>query len=253
MNTINVLWTGGLDSTYLVVKLAMMPNICIQPYYVIDTTRKSVAKELSAIKIISNLVRQHKDCKANLEDAKIISIENIKEDYIITNAWKKLNKQYTLGSQYDFLARFACQEGINLAVGVLFSDRGKVARSIDGNAQLVTINISGVDFLNIESSVCNDSTIVFKNILFPLFMYNKEKIDEWNELISMGCEDIARSTWFCHNPIFGMTCGQCNPCQDALHEGMAFRVSILGASLGVVRRVIRKMNALCRDFIRSKS
>lgn len=36
---INILWTGGLDSTCRVAQLSQMGNIIIQPYYIIDPCR----------------------------------------------------------------------------------------------------------------------------------------------------------------------------------------------------------------------
>ena len=48
--TINVLWTGGLDSTCRVAQLSQMDNITIQPYYIVDPGRKSVEYELKAMK-----------------------------------------------------------------------------------------------------------------------------------------------------------------------------------------------------------
>jgi hypothetical protein len=71
---------------------------------------------------------------------------------------------------------------------------------------------------------------------FPAFMRNIEKTDEWAWLACHGYEEIAQSTWFCHRPVMGLTCGHCHPCQDALHEGMAHRVSTLGYVLGALRR-----------------
>lgn len=47
--TVNILWTGGWDSTFRVVELSRMEGITIQPVYVIDPNRKSVPYELRAM------------------------------------------------------------------------------------------------------------------------------------------------------------------------------------------------------------
>lgn len=236
MEIINVLWTGGLDSTYLIIKLCKYENIVIKPYYIIDNSRGSVEKELSAIRNIRRAILSDPSFRAILEETILIKKDEIVTNQSISQSWKNLNESYKLGSQYDFLSRFANQYNLKLAVGVLFSDRGKVARTIEGsaNTQLVKSSINGIQFLEIRSSEETDTHRVFENLLFPLFMKNIEKVDEWEELKSMGYEHIAHMTWFCHHPVLGLPCGRCNPCQDALNEGMSFRVPLIGRILGYV-------------------
>ena len=38
--TVNVLWTGGFDSTYRIVELSRL-NVVVQPYYLLDEKRRS--------------------------------------------------------------------------------------------------------------------------------------------------------------------------------------------------------------------
>lgn len=62
----------------------------------------------------------------------------------------------------------------------------------------------------------------------PISLFHITKPIEYQTLCDMELKDVADSTWFCHAPIMGLTCGHCNPCKDAIHEGMAWRVSALG-------------------------
>lgn len=242
MNTLNVLWTGGLDSTYLFVKLATTTTVIIQPYYVLDEGRKSVPFELRAIERIFGILKADKNVTAELKDIIIIKKSSLAQDKTITEAWKRLNKVYALGSQYDFLARMAKQYNLQLAVGVLFSDRdSRVVRAIEDNSELTEGYIGEVPFLTVENEEINDTITIFENILFPSFMRDIEKTDEWKELCDMGYSNIANMTWFCHNPVFGMPCGHCNPCKDALAEGMAFRVPIMGRILYYVQKIKNKI------------
>jgi 7-cyano-7-deazaguanine synthase len=39
-----------------------------------------------------------------------------------------------------------------------------------------------------------------------------------------GWTPIMRRTWFCHAPVNGRPCGTCNPCKDAMVEGMRWRM-----------------------------
>ena len=54
-----------------------------------------------------------KQIMAILNDVKIIQKNDIVEDCVITTAYKRLFEKYELGSQYDWLARYAKQTGQN--------------------------------------------------------------------------------------------------------------------------------------------
>lgn len=64
------------------------------------------------------------------------------------------------------------------------------------------------------------------------------KLEEVEYMKSIGLESIIGKTHFCHTPVFGLTCGQCNPCKDALNEGMQYRVSTFGRILGFFRKYL---------------
>ncbi|MCR5679852.1 MAG: hypothetical protein K6G08_06560 [Prevotella sp.] len=232
---VNVLWTGGLDSTYLVVKLLYM-GMTVQPYYIIDEGRKSLKKELNAIRKISQHLQDHNVIKGQLLTTIIIYEKSINAYKDITDSWKRLNKKYSLGRQYDWLARFSRQQRKKLMVGVMMENRGKVIHTLEGK-EMQKIKVSGIDVFTITNEISDmnhDAFIMYENLLFPCLLVGKKKTEEWEELHQLGFGDIAEMTWFCHHPILGLTCGHCNPCQDALNEGMAFRVSKIGYILGAI-------------------
>lgn len=232
---INILWTGGLDSTYLLFKLSKLP-IDIFPYYIIDSCRHSTRKEINTIEKITGQLAKRNDIKAVIHKIKIINKNDITSYDDIEEAWKELNKKYALGSQYSFLANFARQYNLKLAVGTLFGERSKVEQSIKNTTQLIESDTFPNLFLQINNDKKDDPAfIVFERLYFPKFMRNLEKTSEWDYLTENNATDIAQMTWFCHRPIFGMTCGHCNPCKDALNEGMEWRVSKIGCILGAIR------------------
>ena len=126
MIKINLLWTGGLDSTFRLVELAH-EDIEIQPYYIVDTTRGSIPQETQAMNKILSLLRKKHFTKATIFDVKYISDSSILEDSDITQAWKFFVNTDKLGSQYDYLARFAKQNNLILEVGIECSERSKAA------------------------------------------------------------------------------------------------------------------------------
>jgi hypothetical protein len=61
---INILWTGGWDSTYRVIDLSFK-EVVIQPYYLRDN-RLSEAMELSVIRNLTEKIRNRKTNKSEL-------------------------------------------------------------------------------------------------------------------------------------------------------------------------------------------
>ena len=242
--TINVLWTGGLDSTYRICELSRQ-NVKVQPIYVTEN-RKSEKKELEAIQRIVLKLNSNPLTKFTLLPLKTFDIKRLKPNKDISNAWNNLNKKYLLGSQYEYLATLANMLDSELEIGVTFDPRGKIARTIYGEGVEVklprdTTNVSltylDLDFINSSDEV----KLLFKNLKMPQSLFHINKQIEWSRLKEMGLEDIAKETWFCHTPIFGLPCGRCNPCKDALNEGMAWRVPRTGRILGLIRAVIHKL------------
>ena len=221
MKTINVLWTGGLDSTYLLFRLSELP-FDIQPYYIIDPHRLSTRKEFEALDKISAALSKRKDIKGTIQQVKKINMDDIQQYADTDEAWNTLNQKFKLGSQYLFLANFARQYDIRLATGVLlydldlsngliFGDRSKVEESLKG-IQFINADAFPELFLQVKDSGKNlASFTTFERLYFPKFMTNVEKPSEWEYLQEHDAKDIAQMTWFCHRPVLGMTCGHCYP------------------------------------------
>jgi hypothetical protein len=52
----NVLWTGGWDSTFRVLELAITKKEVVQPHYILDNERASTPQELQAMEQIKELM-----------------------------------------------------------------------------------------------------------------------------------------------------------------------------------------------------
>ena len=76
-----------------------------------------------------------------------------------------------------------------------------------------------VDCDNSSPDIC----LLFKNYRFPLVDYTKLQMQEF--YVNNGYEEIMNLTWFCHSPVKGKPCGFCGPCDDAVKEGMQWRLS----------------------------
>jgi hypothetical protein len=176
--TINVLWTGGLDSSCRIAELSQY-DIIVQPYYMLDKGRKSIKQELKAIKSISRIIRNNPKTRCELKDPIITDINNVKKNSVITNAWKYIHDKYSLGIQYDWLARFAEQYNIQLEIGLEKNPRGKAFHVIDNECFLVEQDMDGIIDYAIDSKRSNkEATILFQNLLMPKTIWHMTKLEE---------------------------------------------------------------------------
>ena len=84
----------------------------------------------------------------------------------------------------------------------------------------------------------SEAKLLFENLLMPKTLWKMTKIEEVQEIKELGFGEVVTKTWFCHNPIFGLPCGNCNPCKDALNEDMAYRIPKMGLFMGTIRKNI---------------
>lgn len=114
-NIIEVLWTGGSDSTFRILQLSRLP-IIIQPYYIPDG-RGIQEIEISTIQKITELIRQKKESIAELRPIHIIPIDKKDIQPDIAKAYDNIREYHPLGAQYKHLATFAIDHpGIELSI-----------------------------------------------------------------------------------------------------------------------------------------
>lgn len=229
--TVNILWTGGLDSSFRVIELSQM-EIIISPYYIVDPVRKSLSYELKAINAITNIIRRHPKTRAILLDIKKIYLEEINSDALITDAFNRLHTKYTIGHQYDLIARYALQNDIRLEMSLEKSDRSKAMNCILSETHLISFVDGEYQVLRIDCARSgSDGCAIYSHIDLPNSLWNMTKKEEVERLTKIGHRDTIKHTWFCHFPVWGMPCGHCNPCRDSINEGLSFRVPLLGRIL----------------------
>lgn len=229
----HVLWTGGLDSTARIVELSRK-EVTVQPYYVIDPLRASTKYEMDAMDSIRvSLINDHLT-KADILPIMLIKTDDIAPDSTITTAWKRLNKKYKVGSQYDFLARYAKQNNILLEVGIEKGD-GRAQTAIHHESRMIQFEDAfGKNFHIEEGSSSKDTYALFRYFTFPL--WEKDKHTEVRMMEDLGAACIVGKTWFCHTPLLGGPCGHCNPCKDARHYGFGWRLSTVRYVLWYILR-----------------
>ena len=222
MRVINILLTGGLDSSYSIMYFSKFP-VEIHPYYLKDH-RKSEEYEIRAAKNIIEDIRKNKDTKAKVLDLETYPTYMIKPDRKISSAYRYMFRHAGFGKQYDFIARFAKQKGIkDFVVSLVYSPSGRGNMTVRRSKGLIRSDIDGMELYRLSKEKTEPHLYtIFKNCMFPVsFMRTKKQ--EIEEMKKLGFSSSIEKTWFCYWPIDGKPCGICNPCKDAIKEGMEWR------------------------------
>ena len=212
----NILWTGGWDSTFRMIQLAVdgKQNDIIQAIYVIGDKRKSEKREIQAMKEIISLLRSI-SC-SQIKDVIIIDKAQIKENSKITSAYNYIKSLVPLGTQYEYLARLAVDyPGIEIGIEKPNGEFGGCTEAINKTGGLLKKNGSYYIDTQNSSEECN---ALFGNFSFPLTDLTEMDMVEW--IKKNGLTDIMTHIWFCHNPIHGKPCGICRPCQQKMECNM---------------------------------
>ncbi|OQW34275.1 MAG: hypothetical protein A4E19_02105 [Nitrospira sp. SG-bin1] len=212
---VKILWTGGWDSTFRVLYVTLVEGKRIEPHYVIHTDRPSSLRELQAISEIKDLLRiSDKKAFERISSLHITTANEIPEDEEITSSWKRLKQRAHLGSQYDWLARYAKSKHLtDLELSVHIDD--KAYSFLKGNVEQTPLGS-----YRLKEHVTGDENI-FTRFAFPILEYSKTEMRDIAR--QCGFLEILEKSWFCHEPRHGVPCGMCKPCIYTIEEGMSYR------------------------------
>ncbi|HED30534.1 MAG TPA: hypothetical protein ENN50_02340 [Prosthecochloris aestuarii] len=222
----HLLWSGGWDSTFRLCDLLLVRHKSVQPYYIIDHHRKSLAQELCAVRTVHSFLEQH----VKLSECRMLPIHtvwrfDIPPDAGVSENYNALVKRFDkFGPQYEWVLRFAKHTGIeDLELSIeanTYQEEAKIWQQL--RSMLVEDN--GVFILRTDPP--DPDFDFFRPFRFPLINITKVQIMDYAR--EHGFYDIMEKTWFCHSPRKGRPCGVCPPCRNALMEGMAHRVPVSG-------------------------
>lgn len=216
---VNLLWTGGWDSTYRLVELSRT-NQVIQPIYVYGNGRKSEHYEIKAMEKILGMLKTKNETIAEILPIEYVHIDSIKFNEEISQAFYNIKNEIHLGMQYEWLPCLAL-EYPNLEIGIEKAppQQSGAINAITNYGKMDYIEELDTHQLNIEKST-NDLSLLFKNLRFPII--DKDGNDMINNIKNWGYEDVMENVWMCFTPIFGEPCGTCNPCKSKMETGMEF-------------------------------
>ncbi len=230
MSIINVLWTGGWDSTFRILQLSEK-KVTIQPYYLKDN-RASEKHELEAIVTLTEQILKLETTQCIIKPLITKDVTKIETDnainasyYNIRKSFKTASHGFRLGKQYEWLARFSKDIDF-LELGI--HKGGKITDVINTYGALKRYTSEDKEeFYKVnKEETCDDVNRLFGNYHFPLINFTKLKMKAIAE--EKGFINILNNTWFCHYPIDDEPCGHCTPCMQTVEFGLTYRFSDKG-------------------------
>ncbi|MCU0392392.1 MAG: hypothetical protein MUE81_14845 [Thermoflexibacter sp.] len=244
MSTHHLLWTSGWDSTFRLLDLLIIKKKPVQPYYLLDSSRKSMYLEFQAMKKIRNTVfKEFPHTQDLLQKTTFVEVSNLKPNEAITQLYRNLKKKVHMGSQYEWLALFAEESQIpNLEISIeKYPDFVNAKKKKPSWFDLFVYQ--RVERVEIDEElvykVTQDSEAyhLFKYFTFPVM--HLDKLDFAEIAKQHGFRHIMDYTWFCHRPIRGKPCGMCVPCGDVMKVGFTYRLPLYARMLYHAKKLIK--------------
>jgi hypothetical protein len=223
-STVNLLWTGGWDSTYRLLQLLLQHRVPVAPYYLEDPTRASTQVELQTMARIGNHLREaYPHTRELLQPIRIASVDDVTVDSEVAAALREVRSRTFIGSQYAWLPSFCKHNAIgDMELGVHVDDK---VQALVRPYALEFDHPDGFRSVRVDPRHAGTAEYrLFHYFSFPLFHIDKVGIDR--QSAAQGWSNIMDMTWFCHTPLRGRPCGICAPCVYTIEEGLARRVPV---------------------------
>jgi hypothetical protein len=239
----NILWTGGWDSTFQVVRSLVSDSREIQPVYIIDEKRSSTAMELRTMERIKQKIRADIPARAAcLLPVRFVAVSDLLDNDRIASAFVRIRKKAQIGIQYEWLGRFCCQFDVsNLQLCIHKDDRAHMV------LQSMVEDVGGKNYQVSARYAGTEEHELFHHYSFPVFDLTKRDMQAIAQ--ERGFDSIMKLTWFCHAPKDGKPCGTCGPCQFTIEEGLGWRVPYFRRFRGTIASKVRR---LARERIKLK-
>lgn len=217
------LWTGGWDSSFRILQVALVEGRDVQPLYVDSGERKSKAYEVAAMDAIRGGVAAKFGVQAaeRIKPTIYQTLEGVPNEVDIADAYSDIVRRQHFGIQYKWLANFARHHGYDdLEIGIQWVSGPRRSRChwIEDNSEFV----DGTYRLR---KLPPDPLIspIFERFSFPILKLTKLEMAKIAR--EAGFLELMELTHFCHTPrTAGRPCGRCVPCKDALFRGMGYRI-----------------------------
>jgi hypothetical protein len=214
-----VFWTGGFDSTAVLVRNLLLDNSYVRPIYIsdpfVDNTgdkyrRKNVDFERKTMQAIVKQIKR----QFPAESGKLLPIWEIERvtygSFVKENMLELYKNGYSSRPvrQYGAMAQVCHQNNIIAELGII--DDRTDAKSL-WRTLYPRVNGYTTPGCGISDSKSEPYFSVYRYFRFPLL--HKSKREVLNEAHQFGYANILQMTWSCWYPVNGKPCGQCKMCQ----------------------------------------
>lgn len=217
--TVDLLWTGGWDSTFRLLELLLVEGESVRTHYILDRDRESVWEELRTLTQIRDQVLLRLDSSRRFPPTRILLRDHLPDYPDITESFRQLKSQAAIGAQYEWLACFVRLYGLQSI------ELGWPRHTPPSALYCLVMKGGGADANKrpVELSDSSDVHNLFGHFSFGILDRTKEDLG----LIAYrhGFADLLQQSWFCHRPIRGVPCGLCTPCHYAQGQGRPIRFS----------------------------
>lgn len=247
-NKVEVLWSGGFDSTFMLCFLARNTKSLVQPYY-LDIDRSIRRDERSSLSVLQKVMRRFPELN-NIRSVKIVPQKFFVPGNDVVSAWNKYSGEpYKIGGQQKFISEFS-KKHIGIAWGQerYFDTPGHMTRLLleKGNWKFTS---DGVGYF--DKDVCDkDVFVLFGNLVCPIAKFSERMM--WEKIIEWGYRDIFRHIKFCYYPIDGKPCGMCIPCQVKMRQKMDFLFDGNAVRRYEVYNHLKQNDRCCLDSVDKK-
>ena len=218
--SVNLLWTGGWDSSFRLFDLVIRHRVEVQPFYLLEHARASTGTEVDTMLTLREaLLKLDPAAAALLRPTRYQERRGLPVTPQKGEQMDALIGRTHLGKQYRWLSEWAEADHIEgLELSVHRDDRAYLFLT---NHVRPNPDVVGGGYALAEN-VGDEAMELFRPFWFPLLDWTKTRMD--SHAREHGFEALLHQTWFCHSPQSGAPCGTCNPCLYAVKEGMGWRV-----------------------------
>ena len=226
MKRINLLFTGGWDSTFRLCQLSFL-DVEVQPVYVCikdHEDRTNYKKEIQAQDTILAMLRQKKETKAKLLDPVRLSEEDLPKDSLFEAAFDKWAKTEKIPGQLRYLGRLPllypdleyCCEGPTLKRRQQGYKKGKTQVFLEENGFRFKIREDG--YADIDTSKADpDLKRLWGGFSLPILGITETDMVPY--IKKWGYEDVFKETWTCDFD-GDKACGVCHNCNTKWASGL---------------------------------
>lgn len=233
---VQLLWTGGWDSSFRLLQLLLVEQRPVQPIYIVNLDRRSLHQEMRTMASLRRQLRERMTDPSLMRPTQMVLQQEFPSRPDLEAVTAAIRAKTHVGHQYarfSGIAEVMGWDGVEMCMqaheGGVISDLHRLVFAEEVGGRLTDA----------------PEARIFRHWRFPVLHISKSEMAAYAR--EHGFYDLLVQRWFCHQPVGGRACGRCIPCQRANRDGVEFAnpavVSVVRASKQAraqVRRLLRR-------------